>query len=369
MLLRRLAIRDFRNLERVEMCPPHDGAAIIGENGHGKTNLLEAIHYLALLRSMRGARDQDVVRFGTDGFHVAAETHTDRDREVAVGFERSSRKKRVKLDGSEPERLSDALGALPSVIFSPRDVQLVAGGPSERRRYLDVMLALSSRSYLTALQRYRSALAHRNAALRDTSRGGGDARVAVWEPALAEHGAVLLRERMAWAEGSSGDFARLCAAIGERDPARVRYACSLGPHHGSDLAGALADAFAEKRAHDIRRGLTHVGPHRDDLALSLGGRELRLFGSAGQQRTAAIVLRMLEAATLRGRYNAAPLFLLDDPFAELDGRRSVRILELLGEAGLGQTILAVPRAADIPAELSRLARWQIRDGVLSPEGV
>jgi DNA replication and repair protein RecF len=132
------------------------------------------------------------------------------------------------------------------------------------------------------------------------------------------------------------------------------------------VAAALADALAAKRALDVRRGLTHAGPHRDDLELLLDGRDLRLFGSAGQQRTAAIALRMLEAATLRDRSGATPLFLLDDPFAELDARRSHRILELLADAGLGQTILAVPRAADIPAELTRLDRWGIRDGVLEP---
>ena len=114
----------------------------------------------------------------------------------------------------------------------------------------------------------------------------------------------------------------------------------------------------------MKRGLTHVGPHRDDLELTLDGRELRLFGSAGQQRTAAIALRMLEAATLRAHVGADPILLLDDPFAELDTRRNTRILELLQKGGLGQTILAVPRESDIPVELMRLDRLSIRDGAI-----
>jgi DNA replication and repair protein RecF len=364
--LRRLAIRDFRNLERVDLVPPPEGIAVVGENGHGKTNLLEAIYYLQLLRSMRGARDQDVVRFGATGFHVAAESETPQGSHTAsVGFERATKRKRAKVDGVEPPRLSDALGALPSVIFSPVDVQLVAGAPSERRRYLDVVLALTSRRYLAALQGYRGALARRNAALRDVARtGGGDARAAVWEPALAEHGAVLWAERVAWVERAAPEFTRLCAAIGERAATRMRYATALAPAEG-DVAGALLAALAQKRSLDVRRGLTHAGPHRDDVELLLDGRDLRLFGSAGQQRTAAIALRMLEAATLRDRSGAAPLFLLDDPFAELDARRSHRILEILGDAGLGQTVLAVPRAVDIPPELTRLQRWNINDGVLT----
>ena len=128
----------------------------------------------------------------------------------------------------------------------------------------------------------------------------------------------------------------------------------------------LRRALAAQRANDLRRGVTHAGPHRDDLELTLDGRELRLFGSGGQQRTAAIALRMLEGATLRERYQAEPLLLLDDPFAELDVRRSSRILELLRDAGLGQTMLAVPRASDIPPELTRLERWTIAAGVVAP---
>jgi DNA replication and repair protein RecF len=364
--LHRLTVRDFRNLARVDLVPPAEGIALVGENGHGKTNLLEAIYYLQLLRSMRGARDQDVVRFGAAGFHVAAESETPHGTHtVGVGFERATKRKRARLDGAEPPRLSDALGALPSVIFSPGDVQLVAGAPSERRRYLDVVLALTSRRYLTALQAYRGALLRRNAALRDVARSGGsDVRAAVWEPPLAEHGAVLWAERVAWVERAAPEFTRLCAAIGERTAARMRYATALTPA-GGDVVGALLAALTQKRPLDVRRGLTHAGPHRDDIELLLDGRDLRLFGSAGQQRTAAIALRMLEAATLRDRSGAAPLFLLDDPFAELDARRSHRVLELLGDAGLGQTVLAVPRAVDIPPELTRLQRWNINDGVLT----
>jgi DNA replication and repair protein RecF len=383
--LHHLALRDFRNFVRADVAFPAEGLAVVGENGHGKTNLLEAIYYFQLLRSLRGARDPDLVRFGAGGFHLAAEGEVvvegrPRARTAAVGFERGGRRKRVKLDGGEPPRLADALGAVPSVIFSPNDVTLVTGSPSERRRYLDVVLALTSRPYLAALQAYRGALANRNAALRDVARSGrGDARVAVWEPALAEHGAVLWAERTAWVARRGVEFGRLCEAIGERGPASMRYATALlagearsanapaDDERGAVVArarAALERALADKRALDVRRGVTHAGPHRDDVELQLDGRELRTFGSAGQQRTAAIALRMLEAATLRDHAGGEPLFLLDDPFAELDVRRSHRILALLADAGLGQTVLVVPRAADIPEELTWLERRTVRDGVL-----
>jgi DNA replication and repair protein RecF len=283
-----------------------------------------------------------------------------------VGFERTTKRKKVRVDGADTPRLSDALGALPAVIFSPGDVTLVSGAPSERRRYLDVVLALTSRRYLQALQTYRGALQRRNAALRDVFRaGGGDGRVSVWEPALADAGAVLYAERVAWAAGAAPEFTRLCEAIGERGQASMQYVSALAT--APDPREALAAALEEKRPLDVKRGITHAGPHRDDLGLTLDARELRLFGSAGQQRTAAIALRMIEASTLHERLGAAPLFLLDDPFAELDARRSHRILALLRGAGLGQTFLAVPRAEDIPSELTSLVRYGVRDGVLTPE--
>ena len=368
-ILRSLTLRDFRNLSRIDLNFPAAGVVVIGENGQGKSNLLEAIYYLHLLRSVRGSRDVDVARFGEPGFHIGAQTEGGRHHEVSAGFERQGRRKRVRLDGAEPQRLSDALGALPCVLFSPADIELVAGAPSARRRYLDIVLALSSRRYLHALQRYRHALAQRNAALRDAGKLGdvkAEQRVAVWEAPLAEHGAVLWRERMLWSEQAAPRFASVCLAIGERAPVSLRYATSLAPssHALPDIASELERGLARRRTLDIRRCLTHTGPHRDDLTLLLDARELRAFGSAGQQRTGAIALRMLEGETLREQLGITPMFLLDDPFAELDVRRSAHILELLAEQSMGQTVLTVPRESDIPPALSQLDRWRIANGVV-----
>ena len=368
----RVSVRDFRNLARVDVALPAEGMALVGENGQGKTNFLEAIHYLQLLRSFRGARDTELVRFDAPGFHVSAALAGAAVRDVSVGFERASKRKRVLVDGAEPDRLTDALGSFPAVLFSPQDAGIVAGAPSARRRFLDVMLALSSRTYLGALQRYRAALAHRGAAMRRPGSASAiEESVSVWEAPLAEYGAMLLVARRAWVDEHAGRYAQLCAAIGERGAAVMRYPVGAGGLPAGDgidvVREALAAALARSRASDVRRGLTHVGPHRDDLALALGGRDLRTYGSAGQHRTAAITLRLLEADTRRAAAGTEPVILLDDPFAELDAGRALRILELLGAERTGQIVLAVPRDDDIPARFTRLARCRIAAGAIAPD--
>lgn len=361
-----LAIRDFRNIAAAELQFPADGVALVGENGQGKTNAVEAIAYFRLLRSLRGARDRDLIRFGASAFHLSAEFANVVALRASVGVDRAGRKK-VTLDGAEPEKLSDCLDALPSVSFSPRDVDLIAGAPAERRRYLDITLALTSSSYLNALRKYRAALLRRNAALRDAAKRGASkqalAAAAAWEPALADQGAVLVRERRVWAASHAAEFSVLCHAIGESQAATLAYEGSAAD--AEDPRGELLAQLERQREHDCRRGLTQAGPHRDDLVLRLAGQDLRQVGSAGQQRTAAIVLRMLEAATHREATGVIPLLLLDDPFAELDRRRTSRILGLLEEQGVGQCVLCVPREDEIPARFTRLERWSVRDGSFS----
>lgn len=384
-----MTARDVRNLARVDLELPADGIAIVGENGQGKTNLLEAIAYTHLVRSVRGARDVDVTRFGAPGFAIAATAVAGgSERAVTVNFERAGRRKWATIDGAPAERLSDAIGAIPSVTISPVDVALVRGAPAERRRYLDVVLATTSRRYLSALQAYRSALVRRNAVLRAGGLGGGrsaravEAAAAVWEPPLAEAGAVVRAERAAWVARWRATFARLAAAIGERGAITLRYAWSAGGEGGQD-AGAIADvaecrerlvaALAADRPADVRRGATRPGPHRNDLMIAIDDRALPAFGSAGQHRTIAIAMRLIEAATLHASSGARPVLLLDDPFAELDDRRARATLDLVcrgvdAAPPAGQVLLAVPRASDIPPVLVGLERWRIAEGVLTRTG-
>jgi DNA replication and repair protein RecF len=351
-----------------------EGAALLGDNGHGKTNLLEAIYYLELFRSARGARDKELVRFGDAGFHVAASLDGSPRGALSItaGFDANTQKKKVTIDGVEVPRLSDAIGAAPAVLFSPADVALVRGAPAERRRYLDVMLALADRHYLLALQRYRHALAQRNAALRALAGHARDSAsteaVEVFEPALADAGAIMLMKRHQWAAEAASSYAEVLDAIGERTAVSLSLKRGGGARTTeADLAEWLRATLATQRPHDVRRGTTHTGPHRDEVQLLLDGRDLRSFGSNGQQRSAAIALRMLEARTLQAALGTAPLLLLDDPFAELDAERSARILALLGRGGLGQVMLAVPRQADIPRALTGLRTVRVQHGTLLPD--
>lgn len=364
--LHRLTIRDFRNIAQAEVEAPRAGFVLVGDNGQGKTNLLEALYYLHLFRSLRGARDAELVRFGAAGFHVAAHVDGAAHDVVRAGFERATGRKKIVLDDVECARLSDALGALPCVAFAPSDVGIIGGPPALRRRFFDVALATTSRRYLLALQQYRHALAQRNAALRSP---GARSLAGIWEAPLAQHGAVLRQERTEWVEWARPRVAALGEALGERQELAARYRSAVEVPGGapeSEVREALMRALERHRDRDIERGATHAGPHRDDLDMRLGGHALRHFGSAGQHRTAAIALRLLECAWYRERMTREPLVLLDDPLAELDRDRSGRVLTLLTAREMGQSVLAVPRADDIPEAWTALARLRVREGAVAP---
>ncbi len=208
MRLSRLALRHFRNLGIQDLELPAEGVALIGDNAQGKSNFLEAIYYLETFRSFRNASDEQLVGFGEEVFRVVGRgTRADGSNgpaiEVAAAYECRGKRKKVAIDGLEAARLGDALGRLSAVIFSPADVELVSGGPKERRRFLDIVLSLNEPGYLAALQDYRRILASRNASLK---RSHPHSVVVAWDEGLARAGAEVMISRADWIEDGSGPF-------------------------------------------------------------------------------------------------------------------------------------------------------------------
>jgi DNA replication and repair protein RecF len=346
----------FRNLADRALEFPARGVVLTGANGQGKTNLLEAAGYPVLFRSLRGAADAELVRFEQPGFRVAVRfDDRNREREAAAVFALLGRKKRLSIDGADAPRLVDAAGAWLTVAFQPADVALASGPAALRRQYLDRVLALSDRHYLVALSRYRAALAQRNAALRQQRPDLASA----FDGPLAAAGARLVSARVAWVAEQREPFAAELVALGESGTVELEYSGDPALADAGTWPAALAAAADRDRA----RSMTSVGPHRDDLVLRRDGRRLRDYGSTGQQRSAAIGLRLLEWATLSRARGAPPVLLLDDAFAELDAERQRRLSDRLlsGSGGAGQVLLTAPRLDELPPGLD-LPVWTVRAG-------
>jgi DNA replication and repair protein RecF len=382
--LERLHLRNFRNFRELRCEFPAAGAIVVGPNGAGKTNLLEAIYYLEIFRSFRGAPDRDLVHFGEDVFRIEAGMsgggeHTD----LAAAFQRTGRRKKVELGGTDVDRIANALGAFSAVVFDLDDAGLVSGSPGRRRRFLDIVLSLVVPGYLADLQRYRAVLGQRNEALRT----GREQVVAAWTEGLVGPGAKLMAARAAWISDQTEGFGRYHEVISGGPGALLAYEAGLpggiADRGGGDSSIAADDAGAvdswedrlrlglqEGRERDMRRGFTTAGPHRDDLViraqLETEGplRDLRAYGSGGQKRTAAIALRLVEADSLRAARGREPVYLLDDVFAELDRERAERVFRLLEDGRAGQVFLTAPKPADMPFRDGGLARWRLEDGVL-----
>lgn len=377
MFLQRLSLRNFRNFEDAIVEFPERGAALIGDNGQGKTNLLEAVYYLEIFRSFRGARDEQLITFGCGHFRVEARLVAgvgDEEAEVAAGYAREGRRKKVTVDGREPGRVGEAIGRVGAIVFTASDVEIVAGSPGARRRFLDIILSLVEPGYLTALQRYRQILSQRNELLRvDAS----PAELVAWNAGLVDAGAQVADSRSRWVGARRSSFARYYAAISGGQEAGVEYLPSIPQPPDSTEAGAAREGWAQAFAVELeqvtakerRRGVTLVGPHRDDLRfwLSDDGAErtqLRSFGSAGQQRSAAVALRLVEAETVRAARGQRPIVMLDDVLAELDPQRAERVVELFTAAEWGQVFVTSPKPSEVAYMGDSLAEYRVDRGTV-----
>ncbi len=392
MRLNHLSLTNFRNYTRLELDLSGRLTVVQGANGQGKTNLLEAIHLLATGRSPRATAERELINW------LAAESPLPYARLTGdIDEGRAAEKlelvlelgangpgggpavrKQVRINGA-PKRGIDLVGRLRVVLFLPEDIGLVAGAPSERRRYLDIALCQIAPSYCRALGEYNRVVTQRGALLRRLRDEGGDpGQLAFWDTHLAEHGSALIHRRSQAVQTLDRIAAerhleltagaeRLHlgylpspdpAALGHGSPRRVDAArqqrlAEGQPAYRAVTREAIRDAFAAQlralRAREIAAGACLVGPHRDDMAFAADGHDLRAFGSRGQQRTAALALKLAELQMMRDETGDSPLLLLDDVMSELDAGRRRTLLDAL--AGTHQAIVTTTDWGDFTSEL------------------
>jgi DNA replication and repair protein RecF len=381
MHLRRLSLTNFRNYARQDFEFGPGTVLLFGANAQGKTNVLEAIFLLATGRSERSDVDADYIAWTVrdetqpyariEGAAVRANGETSVDltivgREGAHGLIAS---KRLKLNGVA-KRSSDVIGAITAVLFTTDDMELVKGAPSGRRRYLDVMLSQVDRSYTRALSSYNKVITQRNALLKKIGEGSAKRdELAYWDGKLTRDGATILSTRakavaelsIAAAEAHarlSGDWEQFVLAYqprgGDDWPAERIVAADL-----ADVAAGLQERLEAMRAREIGAGLTLSGPHRDDLSMMLGGASAASFASRGQQRTAALALRLAESRLLHERSGERPILLLDDVLSELDESRRESVLAAIDA---DQVIITSADADRFASMLAGAQVWDVEAG-------
>ncbi|MEO3770853.1 DNA replication/repair protein RecF [Micromonospora sp. B9E7] len=373
MYVQRLELVDFRSYERVAVDLQPGANVLIGANGVGKTNLVEALGYVATLDSHRVATDAPLVRMGAASAVIRCAVAHD-GRELLVELEIVPGKaNRARLGRSPARRARDVLGALRLVLFAPEDLELVRGDPAERRRYLDDLLVNRQPRYAGVRADYERVVKQRNALLRTAylarktggSRGGDLGTLAVWDTHLAQHGAELLAGRLELVAALTPHVAKAYDAVAAgRGAASIAYRPSIELAEPTTdraaLAEALTAALAASRSAEIERGTTLVGPHRDELALTLGPLPAKGYASHGESWSFALALRLAGYDLLRAD-GIEPVLVLDDVFAELDTGRRERLAELVG--GASQLLVTCAVDDDVPAAL-RGTRYRVGEGTV-----
>ena len=358
-----LSLTDFRSWTQLDLELDPGPTALVGQNGQGKTNLVEALGYVATLGSHRVAADAPLVRAGTERAVVRARVERG-GRSTLVEVELNpGRANRARVNRAPVPRAREVLGLLRTVLFAPEDLALVRGDPSERRRFLDDLLVLRAPRLAGVRTDYERVLKQRNALLKTAflarRSGGGDLRTLdVWDAHLARAGAELLAARLALVDALEPHVAKAYAEVSAgRGETGLAYRCSLGeampglPDRPA-LEEAILGELGRVRPQEVERGVSLVGPHRDELVLSLGPLPVRGYASHGESWSVALALRLASYQLLRGdaaEGDGEPVLVLDDVFAELDAGRRDRLAELVGGAEQVLVTAAVPD--DVPEAL------------------
>jgi DNA replication and repair protein RecF len=359
-----LSLREFRCYPEAELTFPPAVTVVTGANGQGKTSLLEAIGWLALGRSFRGVPDAALVREHADRAIVRGSiTHDATVRRVDVEL-RAAGRHRILLNGHPAARTRDLLGSLRVTVFAPDDLQLVKAGPGQRREYLDDLLVAAAPRYAAVRSDFDRVLRHRNALLRGGVHDAeARATLAVFNDQVVTVGGELTRGRLRLVarltplvDAAYGDLAH------DTDGVTARYEPGWDPNDAEltrdDVDGRLRAALARVAATETARGVTLVGPHRDEWRLAIDRRDSRTHASQGEQRTLALALRLAAHQVIADAVGSEPVLLLDDVFSELDADRSRALVDALPSRA--QTIITT--ASSVPSGIRPAARVEVRNG-------
>jgi DNA replication and repair protein RecF len=370
-----LSLADFRSYTRVEVPLDPGVSAFVGPNGQGKTNLVEAVGYLATLGSHRVANDAPLVRTGADQAIIRAAV-VQHERQQLVELEiNPGKSNRARLNRSSPVRPRDVLGVVRTVMFVPEDLALVKGDPGERRRFLDELITARAPRLAGVRSDYERVLKQRNTLLKSAAmarrhggRGADLSTLDIWDQHLARAGAELLAQRLGLVQAlqplADKAYEQLAPGGG---PVALEYRSSIGERLAGatgagrqELFAAVLQALGETRRQEIERGVTLVGPHRDDLVLRLGELPAKGYASQGESWSCALALRLASYDLLR-HDGGEPVLVLDDVFAELDMRRRARLAELVAP---GEQVLVTAAVAEDVPEMLRGARYAVENGAV-----
>ena len=329
MRVQSLSLKNFRNYEQASITPDSGVTVFTGPNAQGKTNILEALHLCCLGRSHRTARDEELIRWGADSARVQILTQQlDGTHEVTILLSRTQKKKKlVRIGARQAERIGELFGHVCGVLFSPEDLSIVKDGPAERRRFLDLQLSQLRPQYFYSLQRAVRTLNQRNALLKEIARHPSLLpTLDMWDEQLARVGADIAQNRREAIAFLDGEARRAHASLTDgREELRLWYISQTvdAPDAAEQLLGRLRAA----RSEDLRRMTTTVGIHRDDMGVTINGKEARTFASQGQQRSAVLSLKLAQLEMAARETGEAPILMLDDVMSELDPQRRRQLIE------------------------------------------
>ena len=333
MILKRLSILNYKNIEQADLDFSPNVNCFIGQNGMGKTNLLDAIYYLSFCKSATNPIDSQVMRHEADFFVVQGlyETEQGETEDIYCGMKRRQ-KKTFKRNKKAYQRFSEHVGFIPLVMVSPSDNELILGGSEERRRFMDVAISQHDKEYLTQLINYDKALQQRNALLKQEEEPDAEL-LGLWEEMMAQTGEIIYQRRKEFIEGLTPIFQHFYGQIsGDNETVSLAYSS-----HGE--RGSLLATIRNGRAKDRIMGYSLHGVHKDDLVMQLGGYPIKREGSQGQSKTYLIALKLAQFDYLRRLGSKVPILLLDDIFDRLDTSRVEQIIRLVSGDTFGQIFI------------------------------